>query len=191
MRRSSCSLLPTRTCLSDLLPSSTSFFFQKCQRLAITIHQLILFSHWFITCPIHHWSFCADLGRICTDTFSYSFLLYLYVLNAGALHYWASFSQSVRCINILPDQELQLYLPQLVQVLKYENYHFGPLACFLITRALLNRLVIGHSFFWALKLELENPQYRTRYGLLLEAYVVGMSCGFCRFKLSSLLSSYD
>ena len=48
------------------------------------------------------------------------------------------------------------------------------LARFLLKRALRNKR-IGHFFFWYLKCEMYNPQYTTRFGVILEAYLKG--CG--------------
>ena len=48
------------------------------------------------------------------------------------------------------DDEVELYLLQLVQALKYENYLYCPLAEFLLERALSNQH-IGHKLFWLLK----------------------------------------
>lgn len=45
-----------------------------------------------------------------------------------------------------------------VQVLKHENYHSGPLAVFLVKRALKNRILVGHNFFWYLMVEVSNQQ---------------------------------
>ena len=92
---------------------------------------------------------------------------------------------TLRCLDGLPDNELVHYLPQLVQVLKFENYHFGPLAMFLLRRALLNRLVVGHALFWYMMTEIGNfVQLRARYALLIEAYIVG--CGEQRGTYSLL-----
>jgi phosphatidylinositol kinase/protein kinase (PI-3 family) len=59
-------------------------------------------------------------------------------------------------------------------VLKYEPYHDCALSRFLLHRALKNPL-IGHSFFWYLKSEMDVPEISERYGLLLEVYLRG--CG--------------
>ena len=48
------------------------------------------------------------------------------------------------------DEELQLYLLQLVQALKHENYLFSELAEFLLERAIKSRL-IGYWLFWHLR----------------------------------------
>jgi len=98
--------------------------------------------------------------------------LFLQLLDAHfADHHVRTFA--VKCLEVLSDDELILYLPQLVQVLKYENDHINPLTKFLLERALRNRLEIGHLLFWLLKSELHNQYIQTRYCLLLEAYLVG------------------
>ena len=48
------------------------------------------------------------------------------------------------------DADLQLYLLQLVQVLKYESYLDCDLVSFLLRRALTNQH-IGHDLFWLLR----------------------------------------
>jgi hypothetical protein len=52
---------------------------------------------------------------------------------------------------VMSDEELELYMLQLVQVLKYEQFHDSALACFLMVRSLQCPNVIGHLFFWYLK----------------------------------------
>ena len=58
---------------------------------------------------------------------------------------------AVQCLAPMTDEDLELYILQLVQVLKYEQDHDSPLACFLMVRALRCPNVIGHIFFWHLK----------------------------------------
>ena len=58
---------------------------------------------------------------------------------------------AVQCLYAMPDEELELYILQLIQVLKYEQFHDSPLACFLVVRSLMCPNVIGHLFFWYLK----------------------------------------
>ena len=60
------------------------------------------------------------------------------------------------------------------QALKFEPSHDSALARFLLKRALRNKR-IGHFLFWYLKCEMYNPQYTTRFGVILEAYLKG--CG--------------
>ena len=57
---------------------------------------------------------------------------------------------AVDCLQDLSDDELSLYLLQLVQALKYETYLYCPLVEYLMERALKNQH-IGHQLFWLLK----------------------------------------
>lgn len=59
-------------------------------------------------------------------------------------------SFAVRCLKDLRDEELNLYLLQLVQALKHENYLSCDLTEFLLRRALDNQR-IGHYLFWHLR----------------------------------------
>ncbi len=76
-------------------------------------------------------------------------------------------------LELFTDSQLQDYLLQLTQVLKYEPYHDSALGRFLIRRALRSSR-IGHIFFWFLKGEMHVPEIAERYGLLLEAYLRGV-----------------
>jgi hypothetical protein len=58
---------------------------------------------------------------------------------------------------MLDDQNIALYMPQLVQALKYELFHKSPLSEFLLEKALMNPHVVGHTLFWCLKANLNNP----------------------------------
>ncbi|XP_071510184.1 phosphatidylinositol 4,5-bisphosphate 3-kinase catalytic subunit alpha isoform-like [Diadema antillarum] len=79
-------------------------------------------------------------------------------------------TEAVNCLDrILSDEQLSLYLLQLVQVLKYESYLDNPLARFLLRRSLYNQR-IGHFFFWHLRSEMHKPRVSRRFGLMLEAY---------------------
>lgn len=58
---------------------------------------------------------------------------------------------AVRCLMDVSDEDLSLYLLQLAQALKHENYLSCDLTEFLLRRALNNRR-IGHFLFWHLRL---------------------------------------
>lgn len=79
---------------------------------------------------------------------------------------------AIKCLQNLSDDDLSLYLLQLVQALKCESYLFCDLAIFLLERALKNQ-TIGHHFFWLLKSEMCEPSISTYFGLILEAYCFG------------------
>lgn len=55
-------------------------------------------------------------------------------------------SFAVNCLMNVSDEDLSLYLLQLVQALKHENYLYCDLTVFLLRRALNNRR-IGHYLF--------------------------------------------
>eukprot|EP01051_Picozoa_sp_SAG22_P000608 SAG22_NODE_17_length_32684_cov_34.234095_21_plen_256_part_00 len=74
-------------------------------------------------------------------------------------------------LKALTDDELGDYIIQLVQVLKYEQYHDSPLAVYLMARALRCRNSIGHQMFWHLKAEMHVPEISERYGFMLEVYL--------------------
>jgi len=78
---------------------------------------------------------------------------------------------AVDMLRQLDDDQVRLYMLQLVQCLKFEAYHHSPLSRFLIERSLKNPLVVGHYFFWHLKAELHNPHWTERFSLLLEEYL--------------------
>ncbi|KAI1309369.1 Phosphatidylinositol 4,5-bisphosphate 3-kinase catalytic subunit beta isoform [Halotydeus destructor] len=79
---------------------------------------------------------------------------------------------AVKCLDNMADDDLLLYLLQLVQALKYESYLHNDLALFLLRRALNNRHV-GHHLFWLLRSDMTDPSCTVVFGLLLEAYCRG------------------
>jgi len=64
---------------------------------------------------------------------------------------------AVECLDTISDEQLESYLLQLVQVLKYESHHSSPLVQFLIDRALQNEVRIGVPLFWYLKVQQMMP----------------------------------
>ena len=79
-------------------------------------------------------------------------------------------AHAVSVIDKLPDVELQEYLLQLVQLVKYEPHHDSPLARLLLVRAIRCPLIVGFRLFWLLRSEMHVPQVADRFGLLLELY---------------------
>lgn len=79
---------------------------------------------------------------------------------------------AVKCLRTIQDDELLLYLLQLVQAMKHESYLYCDLVDFLLQRA-LNNQHIGHFFFWHLRSEIQVPSVQVRFGLILEAYLKG------------------
>ncbi|KDO34064.1 hypothetical protein SPRG_01338 [Saprolegnia parasitica CBS 223.65] len=74
-------------------------------------------------------------------------------------------------LHKLPDDVLQDYVLQLVQVLKYELHVDGALSRFLLYRSLLNPVQIGQRVFWLLKTEADDWLHAEAYSILLATYV--------------------
>jgi hypothetical protein len=75
----------------------------------------------------------------------------------------------------LTDTDLQMILLQLVSVLKYETHHDSALSRFLLRRALLSPMTIGHSLFWMLYSEMHLPIIEERFRLMLQVFIC--KCG--------------
>jgi hypothetical protein len=88
---------------------------------------------------------------------------------------------AVHCIEELKDEELSLYMLQLVQQLKFENHVDSALSRLLLRRSLKNKRVIGHIFFWFLKSEVYNIDVKARFTTLLQIYL--RNCGHHRIEL--------
>lgn len=80
-------------------------------------------------------------------------------------------SYAVKCLQFIPDSELQLFLLQLVQILKFEPYHDSPLCRFLMFRAIQNPYQVGHHFFWHLKSEVLSSNHSERFAMIMEEYL--------------------
>ena len=92
---------------------------------------------------------------------------------------------AVHQLDQLNDDHLKDLLLQLVQVLKYEPYHDSALMRFLLRRALLSPLTIGHPLFWLLHSEMHIPVVQERFGVLLSVYL--SRCGPYRASLERQL----
>ncbi|CAG9760506.1 unnamed protein product [Ceutorhynchus assimilis] len=79
---------------------------------------------------------------------------------------------AVKCLKDISDEDLLLFLLQLVQAIKHELYLECDLVNFLIERALRNQK-IGHYLFWHLRCEMQIAAVSVRFGLILEAYCRG------------------
>lgn len=88
---------------------------------------------------------------------------------------------SITQLNELNDHQLEGYVLQMVQTLKFELYHDSALARFLLQRGLRSTHIIGHILFWHLKSEMFSPIVRERHGLILEEYL--KTCGSHRREL--------
>ncbi|CAG9096005.1 unnamed protein product [Plutella xylostella] len=120
-------------------------------------------------------------------------------------------SFAVKCLANISDEDLLLYLLQLVQALKHEAYLMCSLCVFLLKRAFnnmnighflfwhlsddedlllyllqlkraFNNMNIGHFLFWHLRSEMHVASVSVRFGLVLEAY-----CRGCQEHLSGLM----
>jgi hypothetical protein len=69
---------------------------------------------------------------------------------------------AVKLLDTTPDTDLQLYLLQLVQCLKYEAHHESSLARLLINRAIASPYCLGHYLFWHIKAESHAPEFCER-----------------------------
>jgi len=78
----------------------------------------------------------------------------------------------VMCIANMHDSDLQRYLLQLVQCLKFEQNHNNALIRLLMRRALQNPYQIGHFLFWHLKSEYHLLESQERFGLYMEEYLL-------------------
>lgn len=66
------------------------------------------------------------------------------------------------------DDDLLLYLLQLVQAIKHENHLYCHLVEFLLNRALRN-MRIGHYFFWHLRYEINFRQELQKIHIKLDS----------------------
>ena len=96
---------------------------------------------------------------------------------------------AVKCLSKMSVEELDDYMMQLVQALKFETYHNSPLALFMLKAAINNRLPIGHTLFLMLKAEMHIPEVRERFLLLLKCYL--RACGKHRDVLARQLDLID
>ena len=78
---------------------------------------------------------------------------------------------AVNCLRNSSINEIETYLIQLVQCLKYEMYHDNKLAIFLLKLSIAYPLTIGHCFFWCLKSEMYNVNVQQRFGLYLQVFL--------------------
>lgn len=88
---------------------------------------------------------------------------------------------AVTKLSQLNDTYLSLYIPQLVQAIKYEIHHKSPLSEFLLERSLENTRVVGHAFFWSIKASLHEFRSYERFYLILERFL--MCCGKYKHEL--------
>ena len=80
-------------------------------------------------------------------------------------------SFAVNCLRNSSMNEIETYLIQLVQCLKYEMYHDNKLAIFLLKLSVAYPLTVGHIFFWSLRSEMHNVNVQQRFGLYLQVFL--------------------
>ena len=80
-------------------------------------------------------------------------------------------SFAVNCLQHSSINEIETYLIQLVQGLKFEMYHDNKLAIFLLKLSVAYPLTIGHTFFWSLRSEMHNVNVQQRFGLYLQVFL--------------------
>lgn len=93
---------------------------------------------------------------------------------------------AVEKLSQMADTTFSYFLPQLVQAIKFENHHVSSLSLLLIDRAIKNPNQIGFDLFWSMKVESHNPQFRERYGTILNAYL-----DVCSSKMRAILKLQD
>ena len=92
-------------------------------------------------------------------------------------------------VNILEDftdNEIMLYMLQLVQALKYEPYDESPLLKFLFRRGLAEPKFVGHQLFWQLISEAHISHIQKRFSSILMNFLYGIG-SYC----DELLTGYN
>ena len=82
---------------------------------------------------------------------------------------------AVNCLRKVNPLNIQTYLLQLVNALKYEKNHDNELARFLLEEAIEHPITIGHEYFWHLRSEMSNQDVQQRFGLYLEVFLSKIS----------------
>lgn len=81
---------------------------------------------------------------------------------------------AVHCLESLTDDEIMLYMLQLVQALKYEMYDDSPLCNFLFRRGLNEPKFLGHCLFWQLMSEAHVSHIRRRFASFVVNFLYGI-----------------
>ena len=80
---------------------------------------------------------------------------------------------AVECLETLSDDEIMLYMLQLVQALKYEMYDDSPVCRFLFRRGLAEPKFLGHQLFWQLMSEAHVSHIRRRFSSFVVNFLYG------------------
>jgi len=78
---------------------------------------------------------------------------------------------AIDCLESANDEDLQLYMLQLIQQLRCERNVDSYLARFLLRRALKNKSVVGHGLYWGLVSEKHIPSNFKKFNTLLDLYL--------------------
>lgn len=81
---------------------------------------------------------------------------------------------AVNCLSDFTDEEIMLYLLQLIQALKYELYDDSALARFLLRRGLSEPKFLGHQIFWQITSEAHISHIRQRFSAYLVNFLYGI-----------------
>lgn len=141
------------------------FLRYDCLELPHVLPKLLLSLRWGDHCDVALMQALLQIWKLLKPEQALELLDYSYPDN-----YVRSFA--VRCLRQMSDEELSLYLLQLVQALKHESFLDCDLVKFLLERALKNRH-IGHQMFWLLRCEMQVAALSVKFGLILEAYCHG------------------
>jgi hypothetical protein len=79
---------------------------------------------------------------------------------------------AVDCLHAFSDEELVMYMLQLIQALIFEPFHDSALARFLMERALRNRTQVGNSLYWHLVSVEGDINVQERIQMMTESYLV-------------------
>lgn len=77
---------------------------------------------------------------------------------------------AVGCLDGLSNEEVKSLIPQLIQSLKKDVYLSSSLAVFVLMRA-INDKDVGHSFYWYLSSEMDDPIFNKRFELMMQIYL--------------------
>ena len=80
-------------------------------------------------------------------------------------------SFAVKVLEDIPSRYLAIYMPQLVEALKFEAHHQSDLADMLLKRSLISPRIVGHAYFWALNAALYDPYSFERIYLHYERFL--------------------
>ena len=79
--------------------------------------------------------------------------------------------RAVHYLNRVSNIDLRSILLQLVQVIKYEPKHISYVLCWLLFRARLSPVYVGHPLFWHLYAEIHSPEIGERFRIMLEFFL--------------------